>query len=94
MKVPDRIYERDEGEIICFGEPVHFRNTREAQEKGICIIHQELNMMNHLTVAQNMFIGREKSRGLFLDERAINEEAIQICPDWVWISIQRKSWVA
>jgi ribose transport system ATP-binding protein len=78
MKVLTGIYERDEGEIICFGEPVHFRNTREAQEKGICIIHQELNMMNHLTVAQNMFIGREKSRGLFLDERAINEEAIQI----------------
>ncbi len=78
MKVLTGIYQRDEGEITYFGEPVHFKNTREAQDKGICIIHQELNMMNHLTVAQNMFIGREKSKGLFLDDRAINDEAVKI----------------
>jgi len=78
MKVLTGIYQRDEGEITCFGEPVHFKNTREAQDKGICIIHQELNMMNHLTVAQNMFIGREKSKGLFLDDRAINDDAVKI----------------
>ena len=75
MKVLTGIYTRDEGEIIYFGEPLNLKNTREAQDKGICIIHQELNMMNHLTVAQNMFIGREKSNGLFLDDRAINEAA-------------------
>jgi ribose transport system ATP-binding protein len=78
MKVLTGIYTRDEGEIIYFDEPLNLKNTREAQDKGICIIHQELNMMNHLTVAQNMFIGREKSNGLFLDDRAINEAATAI----------------
>jgi len=75
MKILTGIYNRDEGEITYMGEPIHLRNTREAQGKGICIIHQELNMMTHLTVAQNIFIGREKTNGIFLDEKAINVNA-------------------
>lgn len=78
MKVLTGIYTRDEGEIEYFGQPIHLKNTREAQGKGICIIHQELNMMNHLTVAQNMFIGREKSKGIFLDDKVINDEASKL----------------
>lgn len=72
VKILTGIYTRDEGEIIYMGEAIHLKNTREAQSKGICIIHQELNMMTHLTVAQNIFIGREKVHGIFLDEKAIN----------------------
>jgi len=78
MKVLTGIYARDEGEIEYFGESIHLKNTREAQDLGICIIHQELNMMNHLSVAQNMFIGREKSRGIFLDDKVIIEESRQL----------------
>jgi len=89
MKVLTGIYARDAGEIEYFGQPIHLKNTREAQEKGICIIHQELNMMNHLTVAQNMFIGREKSKGLFLDEKAINDEAVRLL-DQLGIEINPK----
>jgi ribose transport system ATP-binding protein len=73
VKILTGIYTRDEGEIIYMGEPIYLKNTREAQIKGICIIHQELNMMTHLTVAQNIFIGREKVHGIFLDEKAIND---------------------
>lgn len=72
MKILSGIYIRDEGEIIYMGEPIHLKSTKEAQDKGICIIHQELNMMNDLTVAENIFIGREKTNGIFLDDRAIN----------------------
>ncbi|MEI8199905.1 MAG: sugar ABC transporter ATP-binding protein [Eubacteriales bacterium] len=75
MKILTGIYNRDEGDITYMGEPIHLKNTREAQGKGICIIHQELNMMTHLTVAQNIFIGREKTNGIFLDEKAINVNA-------------------
>ena len=72
MKILTGIYTRDEGEITYMGESIHLKNTREAQDKGICIIHQELNMMTHLTVAENIFIGREKMHGIFLDDKAIN----------------------
>ena len=75
MKILTGIYNRDEGDIIYMGEPIHLKNTREAQGKGICIIHQELNMMTHLTVAENIFIGREKMHGIFLDEKSINTMA-------------------
>ena len=75
MKILTGIFNRDEGEITYMGEPIHLKNTREAQGKGICIIHQELNMMTHLTVAQNIFIGREKTNGIFLDEKSINVNA-------------------
>lgn len=78
MKILMGIYTRDEGEITFMGEPLHIKNTREAQDKGICMIHQELNMMNHLTVAQNIFIGREKSHGIFLDDKSLNDEAVKL----------------
>ncbi|HET6485082.1 MAG TPA: sugar ABC transporter ATP-binding protein, partial [Spirochaetia bacterium] len=47
-------------------------------EMGIGIIHQELNMMDHLTVAQNIFIGREATRGLFLDKREQNRRTAEL----------------
>ena len=75
MKILAGIYSRDEGDIIYRGESLHLKSTRDAQSKGICIIHQELQMMTHLTVAENIFIGREKTNGIFLDEKAINTMA-------------------
>lgn len=73
MKILTGIYQRDEGEIIYNGENVVFKNPRDAQEAGIAIVHQELNLMNHLTAAQNIFIGRE-SDGFFLNDKIINEK--------------------
>ncbi len=76
MKVLCGIYERDAGEVILFGKPVNFTNIKESQDAGISIIHQELNMMNHLTVAQNIYIGREPIKnGLYIDDKAMEEEA-------------------
>ncbi|WEY41555.1 sugar ABC transporter ATP-binding protein [Paraburkholderia sp. SUR17] len=80
MKILAGVYTRDSGDMLYDGQPVHFQSPREAQALGIGIIHQELQLMNHLTVAQNMFIGREprKGFGLFLDEDRLNAQAREI----------------
>jgi ribose transport system ATP-binding protein len=80
MKILAGIYPRDGGEILYKGEPVNFASPRAAQMMGIGIIHQELQLMNHLTVAQNIFIGREPPGrlGVFLDEDKLNRQASEI----------------
>lgn len=73
MKVLTGIYAADEGTIVYNGKQIAFKNPKEAQEAGISIVHQELNLMNHLTAAQNIFIGRE-SNSFLLNDAAINEK--------------------
>ena len=75
IKVLCGIYKRDEGTVELFGKEVHFNNIAESQAAGISVIHQELNMMNDLTVAQNMFIGREFMKGSLIDDKAMEAEA-------------------
>ncbi len=75
MKVLTGIYSKDEGTITFEGKEVTFASPREAQTAGIVIVHQELNMMGHLTVAQNIFIGREWKKGPLIDDARMNEEA-------------------
>lgn len=78
MKVLTGIYTKDSGTITYEGKEVEFHNTREAQEAGIVIVHQELNMLGHLTVAQNIFIGREFKKGISIDDKKMNEEAAKL----------------
>src|SRR5262247_3354748 len=80
MKVLAGVYQRDSGEIVYDGQAVEIASPRAAQALGIQIIHQELNLMNHLTAAQNIFIGREPRHrpGLLLDEDRLNEQAAAI----------------
>ena len=75
IKVLCGIHMRDSGTVELFGQEVNFHNIAESQEAGISVIHQELNMMNHLTVAQNMFIGREFKKGALIDDKAMEIEA-------------------
>ena len=75
MKVLTGIYTKDSGTITYEGKEVEFASTKEAQDAGIVIVHQELNMMGHLTVAQNIFIGREFMKGMKIDDKKMNEEA-------------------
>ena len=75
MKVLTGIYSKDEGTITYEGKEVEFTNPREAQAAGIVIVHQELNMMGHLTVAQNIFIGREPMKGGLIDDAKMIEES-------------------
>lgn len=79
MKVLCGIYPKDAGTVKLFGNEVKFTNISESQHTGIGIIHQELNMMNHLTVAQNIFIGREpKLKGIYIDDKKMEEDAIKL----------------
>ena len=80
MKVLAGVYRKDSGEVLLDGRPVDIESPRAAQALGIGIIHQELNLMNHLSAAQNIFIGREpRGRfGLFIDEEAMCCEAQRI----------------
>lgn len=77
MKILTGIHLADSGEIRLEEKSVNFKSPRAAQIAGISMVHQELNLMNHLTVAQNIFIGRE-STNLFLNEKSINERTQEL----------------
>ena len=77
MKILTGVYQPDGGEISVNGALVDIPGPQAAQRLGISIIHQELFLMNELTAAQNIFIGREprKGLGLFVDEATMNTNA-------------------
>ena len=81
MKILSGVYTRDEGEMMIFGKSVGDLTPKMAQEMGVAIIHQELNMCQHLTVAQNIFLGREIIKAGQVDNRAMNREAKKILDD-------------
>lgn len=80
MKVLAGIYAPDAGRILYKGKEVTIAGPRAAQALGISMIHQELNLMPHLTLAQNVFIGREPRRGVrfWLNEGALNAQTEQL----------------
>jgi hypothetical protein len=78
MKILTGIYSKDSGEIQYMGQEVCFKGPAESEEAGISIVHQELNMMNDLTVAQNLFIGREEMNGFLIDDKKMNEKAREL----------------
>lgn len=76
MKLLSGIYTPDAGEFYLEGEKLTIANPKHAQELGISIIHQEFNLMPDLTIAQNIFIGREpRVGGIVLSERKLNKLA-------------------
>src|SRR6478735_1228447 len=81
MKILAGVYRRDAGVIRIRGQEQDITSPRAALDLGISIIHQELNLMGHLTVAQNVFIGREPRRGLLLDEKALNRKTTELFED-------------
>jgi ribose transport system ATP-binding protein len=69
-------YERPSGgQLVVDGEERHFADARDAERLGIALIHQEFNLAEHLSIAQNIFLGHEKTRGWLLDRRAMEREA-------------------
>ena len=59
MKIISGVYSEYEGKLVLNNEVVKFKNPEEAMQKGIAIIHQELNLIPHLSIAENIFLGRE-----------------------------------
>lgn len=79
MKILSGVYTQYEGEIVYNGKLVKFAGTKEAEETGIAIIHQELNLVPHLTIAENIFLGRELTNTLgVLDKKRMNELSRQL----------------
>jgi ABC-type sugar transport system ATPase subunit len=72
MKILTGVYDMDAGNIFIDGHAAHMRNVHEARQLGIAIIFQELSQVLQLTVAQNIFLGREPRRAFgIVDERTI-----------------------
>ena len=79
MKVLTGVHQRDEGSIIYNGKEVAYTNARQAQEDGIAIIHQELNLIPKMKVYENIFLGRElKKKNGALDRKAMINRAKEL----------------
>ncbi|TIV58960.1 sugar ABC transporter ATP-binding protein, partial [Mesorhizobium sp.] len=76
MKILSGVYTDYEGTVAIDGEAVRFAGVRDAEDAGIAIIHQELNLVPELSVADNIFLGREKLiAGLVVDRKASSRAA-------------------
>ncbi|MCR4523701.1 MULTISPECIES: sugar ABC transporter ATP-binding protein [Bosea] len=75
MKILSGYEQPSEGRVLIDGEPVAFSGSREAEAKGIVLIHQEFNLAEDLTIAGNIFLGHERRKGWLLDEEAMRREA-------------------
>ncbi|GAB0113074.1 sugar ABC transporter ATP-binding protein [Acidisoma sp. C75] len=75
MKIISGVQKPDAGTILYKGARRQFASTLEAERVGIAIIHQELNLVPHLDVAENIFLAREPRRGPFVDRRRLLREA-------------------
>ncbi|MCA1848255.1 MAG: sugar ABC transporter ATP-binding protein, partial [Actinobacteria bacterium] len=75
IKMLSGVYQPDEGEILLNGEPVSISSATVAQELGISTIYQEFNLVPQLTVAENIFLGRQPRRFGLVDRREMDEEA-------------------
>jgi methyl-galactoside transport system ATP-binding protein len=78
MKCLFGIYDRDEGEIIFEGERISFTNARDAIESGISMIHQELYPQIHLSVMENVWVGRLPVKRGFVDYRKMYEGTVRL----------------
>ncbi len=77
MKILTGIYKKDGGTIEYMGQQVEYNGPKESEKAGIAIVHQELNMMSDLTVAQNLFIGHEVMNGIFINDEQMAKYAIE-----------------
>lgn len=71
MKILFGIYKEDAGEIYIDGKKTIFPNPRVALEKGVSMVHQELNQVLQRNVMDNIMLGRYPQRGIFIDHRAM-----------------------
>ncbi|MGL5038424.1 MAG: ribose ABC transporter ATP-binding protein RbsA [Aeromonas sp.] len=76
IKVLTGIYQADSGSVSYRGQPIHFKGPRDSQDQGISIIHQELNLLPELSIAANIFLGREpRTRLGCIDHKQLRERA-------------------
>lgn len=79
MKIVAGMFAPDAGEMIWNGQPVSFRNPAEAQAHGIAMVHQECLLAQHLSVAENIFLGRQPANAAgFVNRRRMEQEAARL----------------
>ncbi|MDY3617982.1 sugar ABC transporter ATP-binding protein [Agathobaculum sp.] len=81
MKILMGIYTADAGEVVLDGQPLVARNPRDAMDKGVSMIHQELNPILDMQVFENIYIGRECKKGLLVDKKRMVEETTKLLRD-------------
>ena len=77
MKILSGYEQPDEGEILLDGSQVRFADPNDAERQGVVLVHQEQLLAGQLTVAENLFLGRERRRGPFLDRAAMRGIAVE-----------------
>ena len=75
MKILTGAYQRDTGEILVAGKPVHFKSPHESRDVGIEMIYQDFALCGNMDVGQNIFLGRWPRRGPFVDRKRCTREA-------------------
>src|SRR5207237_1446423 len=79
MKIVAGMLQRDGGELLWHGQSVNFRSPAEAALQGIAMVHQESLLAPHLSVAENIFLGREPRLPMgWVNRRELNERAVQL----------------
>jgi methyl-galactoside transport system ATP-binding protein len=78
MKCLFGIYKQDEGEFYLNGEQFNFTDPKHALENGVSMVHQELNQVLQRTVVDNVWLGRYPTKGLFVDEKKMLEDTIEL----------------
>ncbi len=75
MKILSGAYQRDTGEILVDGKPVHYKSPQESRDMGIEMIYQDFALCGNLDVASNMFLGRWPRKNFFVDRRRMEADA-------------------
>jgi ribose transport system ATP-binding protein len=75
VKILSGYEQASEGDFTINGVAHRFSSSREAEHEGVVLIHQEFNLADHLTIAQNIFLGHERLKGWWLDDAGMNAEA-------------------
>jgi ribose transport system ATP-binding protein len=78
LNILDGITEQDDGKIILNQKEVRFENTRMASDHGIALVHQELSLIEYLTVAENIFLGNEPAKGSWVNSSQLYKDTIKI----------------
>jgi galactofuranose transport system ATP-binding protein len=75
IKILTGVYRQDSGEVLLDKKPIELLDPKHAQKLGIGTVYQEVNLLPNLTVSQNLFIGRQPTRGYLVDQAALDRKA-------------------
>ncbi len=78
VKILSGAYQRDSGEVVVEGRPVHFKSPHDSRDRGLEMIYQDFALCGNIDVASNMFLGRWPRKGIFIDRRKMEEEADKV----------------